>query len=217
MFSNAFDTVCVDFVLWKTIRMNRFYMVCAALLLAAFISACAARPQLENRNPVNSAGVDLTGDWELRRESGAALPREGEQEQLIRVPKATSSREMQMGRQPSRRSSRPNGSAVQVFIETGKVLKITQTDYGVFVSYDRAVVEEFNFGENRVISIGPIEAQRVSGWDGARFIVETLDEDGARLFESWALESDGMVLVREIAILKGDDKQFETQQVFDRI
>ena len=60
--------------------------------------------------------------------------------------------------------------------ETGKSLKVTQTEHGFFVSLDRSVVEEFGFGENRIVTLGPIEAQRVSGWEGATYIVETLDE-----------------------------------------
>ena len=74
------------------------------------------------------------------------------------------------------------------FWKFGESLRISQTDFGLFISYDRSVVEEYRFGENRLVSIGPIQAQRVSGWDGPVFVVETLDSDGSILFESWRLE-----------------------------
>ena len=72
----------------------------------------------------------------------------------------------------------------------------------MFISYDRSIVEEYTFGENRIVSVGPIEAQRVSGWHGNRFVVETLDTTDTILFETWYLESEGSVLVRDIRLAK---------------
>lgn len=105
---------------------------------------------------------------------------------------------------------------MQVFLENGELLKVTQTNFGIFISYDRSVVEEFTFGENRLEKIGPIEAQRVSGWDGRAFVVETLDEGGSKLFERWHLGTDDAVLIRDIRISKGEKETFSQRQVFDR-
>ena len=55
------------------------------------------------------------------------------------------------------------GSLVHVFLEAGKALKITQTADGVFISFDRSIVEEYRFGEKREINVGPVTADRVSG------------------------------------------------------
>jgi hypothetical protein len=103
-----------------------------------------------------------------------------------------------------------------VFLEHGKSLKVTQTEFGLFFSFDRAIVEEYNFGEKRIVNVGPIEAQRVSGWDGDRFVAETMDEDGYVLTESWRLDADGTRLVRDISIAREDKTVHETQQVFER-
>ena len=86
----------------------------------------------------------------------------------------------------------------------------------MFISYDRSVVEEYTFGENRVTSIGPIEALRVSGWDGDSFVVETLDDTGTTLFETWHLAEDRALLVRDIRISKDEKDSFVRQQLFDR-
>lgn len=110
-----------------------------------------------------------------------------------------------------------SGSPVEVFLENGAVLKISQTHFGLFISYDRSVVEEYTFGENREVTIGPIEAQRVSGWEDQSFVVETLDKTGATLFETWQISTSGNVLTRSIRISKSDDDSFTTQQTFDRI
>ena len=95
-------------------------------------------------------------------------------------------------------------------------MKITQTNFGIFISYDRSIVEEFTFGENRVVTVGPIEARRVSGWEGNSFVVETLDDSGTTLFETWHLESDDALLIRDIRMSKGDEESFRLRQRFDR-
>lgn len=178
------------------------------LLIAVLaVAACASRPALDPRPGGNPEQVDLSGDWVLR--TGDELPVSNEQ--TIRLPRSSKRRQSETtSARPERRSGR---ASVHLFLESGRVLKVSQTDYGLFFSFDRAVVEEYNFGENRVVNIGPIRAQRVSGWDGQTFVVETLDAGGNVLTERWRLH-DG-ALVREIAIAKGDDMSFNTQQVFD--
>ena len=118
------------------------------------------------------------------------------------------------GRPAARR--RDEGAAVRVFLEMGQRLKITQTAHSLFVSFDRAIVEEFTFGEKRIVTVGPIEARRVSGWEGGRFIVETMDRDGALLAETWYLDSIDATLVREVRITRGEREEFAVRQVFDR-
>jgi len=118
--------------------------------------------------------------------------------------------------QRSRRQKSASGISVQVFLEYGELLKISQTNYGMFIGYDRSIVEEFTFGENRIVSVGPIEARRVSGWEGNSFVVETLDKSGTTLFEAWHLDEDDTVLVRDIRMSRGDEDNFNLRQVFDR-
>ncbi len=105
---------------------------------------------------------------------------------------------------------------MHVFLHFGKSLKITQTDHGLFISYDRSVVREFTFGESRLVTVGPIEAQRVSGWEGNNFVVETLDTDGTTLFEHWHLDGAGDVLIRDVRMQKGEEEKFSLTQLFDR-
>ena len=66
------------------------------------------------------------------------------------------------------------------------------------------------------MSVGPIEAQRVSGWDADDFVAETMDESGTVLTERWSLAEDGSVLVREISVVKKEAVTFSITQVFDR-
>ncbi len=189
----------------------------AALIVvaAAILAGCTGTPPLDPRPAGNPMGVDLSGQWELRT---AAAPRRVA-EQTIRIPRSVNTGAQpgaQPGERPRSRRSRSDGGSLHVFLVSGNALKITQTEYGLFFSFDRAVVEEYNFGENRKVNVGPIEAQRVAGWDGNRFIAETMDEDGYVLTESWRLDADGALLQRDISITRDAKTEFEDRQVFVR-
>jgi len=202
--------------MWKTSQMNRCFLALVALTLLVALQGCAAKPQLLARDAGNPAGTDLSGRWELRNQSGAPPSEAGGPEPGIRLPPASSSRSRQ-GASRAPRSSRSKSPAVHVFIENGKLLKITQTEFGLFISFDRAVVEEFTFGENRMVSLGPIEAQRVSGWQGADFVVETMDAQGVTLRETWGQVEGGDVLNRDLVIVDDEKELYSARQVFERL
>ncbi len=148
----------------------------------------------------------------MRKDGGAPMAKEGERPQTVQMPEQYSTRRTQQ----KRRKSNDDYSDVWIFIETGKRLRVTQTADGLFISYDRAVVEEYTFGENRTASVGPIEVQRVSGWIGHELVIESMGKQGHVLTETWALEDDNSVLVRQILLVKGEDQLFSATQVFDR-
>ena len=169
-----------------------------------FLGACGtAEPMLATKTAAAPAGVDLSGNWQMREKQGAR--RRPQSDDTIRIPTRASRRT-----QPQ-----AQGSSVHVFLEYGSALKVSQTPYSMFISYDRAIVEEYTFGENRLINVGPIEAKRVSGWDGRSFVVETLDREGATLYESWSLQS-AEVLQRDVRIVEREEEVFSVQQLFDR-
>jgi len=193
--------------------MKQFTAVIVTLSLAVIVG-CAAREALIPKSAI-SAGNDLTGHWQLREDSEAAEKRirdaefaaAGGYEPL--VPK-----ENRNSNQQARRDT--SGASVHVFFETGRAVKITQTDFGLFISFDRAVVEEYRFGENREVSVGPISADRVSGWEGSSYVIETLDDNGAKLIEAYQLQDGGRSLQRKITIIDKKATQLAIKQMFDR-
>ena len=187
--------------------MRRIALLPAATLVAVLVTSCTSIEPLPPRNGVNANAIDLSGNWALRQESGGPTGPAGAEEETILIPRRTNAQAQRAPRSP--RDSRRDP-------ESGEYLKITQTLHGIFISFDRAVVEEFTFGENRIVSVGPIEAQRVSGWDADDFVAETMDESGTVLTERWSLAEDGSVLVREISVVKKEAVTFSITQVFDR-
>lgn len=105
---------------------------------------------------------------------------------------------------------------VAVFIEHGQRLKVTQTDFALFISFDRSIVEEYRFGELRQINVGPVAAQRASGWEGGGYVIETLDADAMVLAERYRLSADGERLLRDLDIRRNERQFLSIRQVFQR-
>jgi hypothetical protein len=146
----------------------------AAVFSALILVGCASSaPQLISKSPTVPEGVDLSGRWVVRADSRAGRSQmDGLQEKLVVTSRS----------QRSRRQKGSSDGSAQVFIEYGESLKISQTDFGIFISYD----------------------------------IETLDDSGTTLFESWHLDSDDSVLIRDIRLSKGDEESFSLRQLFDR-
>ena len=177
---------------------------------AVLLTACAKPEALLPRDDVVPAGVDLSGKWKIRADMV------DEQRQLQAAIRKTSGARSSSGS----RNSKPrkvSGGVVHVFLETGELLKVTQTADGLFISFDRSVVEEFRFGEQRVVSVGEVQAQRVTGWEGQRLIIETLDDHGVKLTDRFQLADNGQTLRREITLRSKKHEERSVTQEFDRV
>lgn len=178
-------------------------------MLFAVLVGCASKEVLPERSAVVPVGVDISGQWRLHDDSSNTRQRLEDAEHS-----AAGGRDRVSGK--SRRSSRDQSSLVHVFLESGKNLKITQTEFAIFISFDRAIVEEYRFGEYRQISVGPVNAQRSSGWEQGAYIIETLDDNGNKLRERYQLEDNGQLLIRHITIWKKKDVDLSLVQKFDK-
>ncbi len=193
------------------LRATILKTMATGLLAGCLVSGCAAPIELTAKSAEVPAGVDLSGLWRLRTEPGLERRAPSDGDMTIRIPRAGDRRSAAV--RPRRSSSAPSAG---LFLENGELLKITQTADGLFISFDRAIVEEYTFGEKRTVTIGPIEAQRVSGWESGRFVVETLDDTGTVLTESWQLEGGGAELLRDITLVDKKGSPVITRQRFDR-
>lgn len=191
-------------------------LLTASLLAALLVGGCAAKEELLAKSAVVPAGMNLSGQWQLRLDDQETVKRIDDAELA-----AAGGLESIIGKTQRRSDQRTKrsmpGSLVHVFLEAGKALKITQTADGVFISFDRSIVEEYRFGEKREINVGPVTADRVSGWEQGAYVIETLDKDGAKLIETYRLEDNKSKLVRSISIWNGGQRQLSIEQVFDRV
>ncbi len=177
-------------------------IACTLAIVSFVLSACAGSPppRLTPVGDVIPAGVSLEGRWQLRAGADDA-------ERRIRKAEYRSSGGRRGADEPS----------VYVFLRIGERLKITQTPYALFVSFDRSVVEEYRFREHRLISVGPIEADRASGWVDGKYVIQTLDSEGAVLEETYALEQGGDALVRTVSINYDNEQVLSLRQLYGRV
>ena len=188
-------------------------------LFACLLCACAAREVLVPKSGVAPEGVDFSGTWRLRRDESDGQRRineairrtDGVNDRIILRPP-----DSQNQRSGSARPQRNPGGLVHVFLENGNTLKITQTEDGMFLSFDRAVVVEYRFGENRQVRVGPVVADRVSGWEGREYVAETLDEDRMKLTERFALLNKH-TLQRTIVFRSKNNEEETLVQTFDLV
>ena len=184
----------------KIMIRTGFLAACLALL----VSACASKPALP---PPSQTVPDISLDGLWTQQSTTRRDEAGRVLDAIVVPHDR--------RKPVRIASRSApGEAARVFLESGKQLKITQTESGLFISFDRSVVETYTFGELRLVKVGPIVAQRSTGWEGNALVVKTLDEEGALLTETYRVQQN--VLTRSIRLVHKNDEKLNYRQVFVR-
>ena len=182
------------------------------LAFAALLAACATPGVLIPKSPVVPDGVNLSGDWQLSADTAGTNRELADAEY-----EAAGGLEDLLGERPEPASRRDRRALVHVFLETGSQLRITQTDAGLFISFDRAVVEEYRFGEHRPVSVGPVVAERVSGWEEGGYVIETLDREGSKLEERYSLDGSGDTLERRITIFDDDDIELAVVQRFKRL
>lgn len=192
-----------------------------SIFLLLLLVGCGTREVLEPIDGTVPQGVNLSGNWSLRRNAAADEKR---LQQAIRRTDGVTDRELMTTDVVSEikrgsgtsRSRRLKAGLVHVFLETGRALKVTQTDHALFVSFDRSVVEEFRFGEQRIISIGEVQAQRVCGWVDKILTVETLDKNGMKMTERYRLVDGGRTLERAITFRSKKLEEETIIQEFDR-
>ena len=194
----------------------------AVLVFAALVvfGGCASEPEvLLPKSSVVPSDVDLSGRWLMQDDFGDMQRRI---QRAIRDTDGLDERDF-LRRPPSsatvrgnRRSRRDVGGLVHVFLENAAVLKITQTEDGLFVGFDRSVVEEYRFGEARPINVGGAIARRVSGWENDGYVIETLGDSGMKLTERYRLIGEGARLSREIVLRSKSLQQVAIVQTFAR-
>jgi Mor family transcriptional regulator len=162
------------------------------LFFSLALSSCGSKETLLRKSAQAPQDLTLTGQWDLIEDIDVIL------RQFEHAIRQTSGSKKINATQ--RRSQRKAGGLVYVFLENGRSLKITQTDAGLFISFDRSVVDEYRFGEARMVSVGGADAQRVSGWEGEQYVIETLGEEGMKLTERYHLVENGSRLHRQVIL-----------------
>jgi len=180
--------------------MKILIVVLASLSIA--IAGCGSKEVLLRKSDPVPAADTLSGHWTLLGDIETA------RRNLDRAISATNGIDdrLQIRRQNSAESAGRHaregnvGGLVHVFLKTGATLAITQTESALFINFNRSIVEEYLFGEAHMVDVGEVVAQRVSGWEGNDYVIETLVRNGMKLVERYRVINNGDRLQREIVL-----------------
>lgn len=198
-------------------------LLASLAVVAVIVAGCGQAEVLEPLRGARPADVDFSGRWRMEDDFEAMEERidraiaetDGiDERDILRSMISTDSNARTRRSRPSRGSV---GGLVHVFLESGQNLRITQTDLGLFIAFDRSVVEEYRFGEARMVATGGARAQRVSGWQDRSYVIETLGEEGMKLIERYELVAGGDRLTREITLRSAEGDRVSITQSFARL
>ena len=203
--------------------MTRYRLHVVALTL--LLCGCSTPEVIAPRSGLVPSGADLSGNWRIQSASALEQVRireairktDGVDDDAIFRGGNPQSSQNRRNSSRSRSRGRIKGGLVDVFLELGTELKITQTRDGLFISFDRSIVEEYRFGENRMISVGAVQAQRVTGWEDKTLVIETLDRNRMKLTERFRVIENGQVLERTIILRSKVLQEESVIQLFDRL
>jgi len=103
-----------------------------------------------------------------------------------------------------------------LFFKNAKILRITQTDYALYIDFNRSIVEEYDFGELKKITLGNVSASRSSGWNDTQYQIDTLDNYGMKITEKYKISDDSKALTRSIIFRGKNLNDTEIVQNFKR-
>ena len=218
----------------SSLRVSAVSLCLAALAATSLLSGCASR-RLSLRAP---PGVHFAGDWKLDSsrsdDLGRAIAQLRAQDRklaLDRRKKAARATEAGEGREGGRREGAgpgqgsgeefnigpgPHVSAADELLANvpqGSYLRITASPDGFTVTSGEAS-NQYTPGLESAISAQQGDAQQISGWKGAEFVIDTQPQWGPEIIQSYRLTKDGRL--RVTVRLTGGGTNFTFTSIYDR-
>ena len=197
------------------------------------LAACAAPEVLTPYVAAVPPDIDLSGNWLLNEDESenfsralrnVSLEPDELQAAMQRGTRQRSTAGSETGSQSRVRSRPPStkdrglGGMMHYFLRFADELSVSQTPTALFINFNRAVVREYRFGEQRELNRSNLIVQRVSGWDADNdhYVIKTLHPKGSMITERYYLAEGGESLHRQV-LLRGRANELVTfAQVFDR-
>jgi hypothetical protein len=187
------------------------------LFFIFLLSSCASIEELDKYSNKNTSKTDLNGSWEFIGNF------EDNKKSIASAVKKTSDVIYQSIKttgvfdRNNLSKVKPNSRGVaHLFFENTKKIKITQTNYSLFINFNRSVVEEYSFGEVKKITLGNVIARRSSGWVNNSYRIETLDDYGMKITEEYKLTGSSNNLERMLIFRDRDLNEIRILQIYQK-
>jgi hypothetical protein len=187
------------------------------LFFIFLLSSCASIEELDKYSNKNTSKTDLNGSWEFIGNF------EDNKKSIASAVKKTSDVIYQSIKttgvfdRNNLSKVKPNSRGVaHLFFENTKKIKITQTNYSLFINFNRSIVEEYSFGEVKKITLGNVIARRSSGWVNNSYRIETLDDYGMKITEEYKLTGSSNNLERMLIFRDRDLNEIRILQIYQK-
>ena len=187
------------------------------LFFIFLLSSCASIEELDKYSNKNTSKTDLNGSWEFIGNF------EDNKKSIASAVKKTSDVIYQSIKttgvfdRNNLSKVKPNSRGVaHLFFENSKKIKITQTNYSLFINFNRSIVEEYSFGEVKKITLGNVIARRSSGWVNNSYRIETLDDYGMKITEEYKLTGSSNNLERMLIFRDRDLNEIRILQIYQK-
>lgn len=187
------------------------------LFFIFLLSSCASIEELDKYSNKNTSKTDLNGSWEFignfednKKSIASAVKKTNDV--IYQSIKTTG-----VFDRNNLSKVKPNSRGVaHLFFENTKKIKITQTNYSLFINFNRSVVEEYSFGEVKKITLGNVIARRSSGWVNNSYRIETLDDYGMKITEEYKLTGSSNNLERMLIFRDRDLNEIRILQIYQK-
>lgn len=187
------------------------------LFFIFLLSSCASIEELDKYSNKNTSKTDLNGSWEFignfednKKSIASAVKKTNDV--IYQSIKTTG-----VFDRNNLSKVKPNSRGVaHLFFENTKKIKITQTNYSLFINFNRSIVEEYSFGEVKKITLGNVIARRSSGWVNNSYRIETLDDYGMKITEEYKLTGSSNNLERMLIFRDRDLNEIRILQIYQK-
>ena len=187
------------------------------LFFIFLLSSCASIEELDKYSNKNTSKTDLNGSWEFignfednKKSIASAVKKTNDV--IYQSIKTTG-----VFDRNNLSKVKPNSRGVaHLFFENSKKIKITQTNYSLFINFNRSIVEEYSFGEVKKITLGNVIARRSSGWVNNSYRIETLDDYGMKITEEYKLTGSSNNLESMLIFRDRDLNEIRILQIYQK-
>jgi len=171
--------------------LNFFYLTFLILLMS-----CSTNESLVNYNQNPEELINLEGSWEYTAKHDAQKDLDAVINRII----GKNSKKNIFSSSANQKNNRNSDYVAHLFLRDAKRIKITQTRFAIYIDFNRSIVEEYKNNRVEIIELGEVKAQRSSGWQNDLYLIDTLDDRGMKITETYSLVNQDKNLQRQVII-----------------
>ena len=174
--------------------------------------SCSTNETLVNFNQDPEEVTNLGGSWEYIAKLNG---QQDLNEAINRIIGPNNKRNI-FSSSANQQNKRNSDYVAHLFLRDANRIKITQTRYALYIDFNRSIVEEYKNNRIETIELGEIKVQRSSGWQNGYYLIDTLDDRGMKITETYSLVNQNKNLQRKIILRDKDENEVVIERLYNR-